>query len=193
MRKHSNTQAFYSVIVLLNAMVGAVFFMMIVPLPKPVEAAPIVIHSPIKPKVIPAVVGVPSRLVVPSLQLNLHVATGSYDTVAGDWTSSQTDALYADTSMPANDSNGTTLIYGHAQTAVFASLPALRPGAEAVVYTPNHVFHYKYQSSKLVLPSDTTVFTSHGAPKLVLQTCSGAWDAYRSLYSFTFIKATAKA
>jgi len=189
MSHHRTNRAFYGSLLAMNVMVGVVFVLVSVPAPMPVLAAPIVVSKPfVRQVVIPATVGTPIRLVVPSLQLDLVVATGSYDAQVGDWTSSASKALYADISMPANDSNGTTLIYGHARLALFANLSTLQPGAVAEVYTDNnYVFRYTYASYKQVVPTDTSVFTSQGSPALVLQTCSGAWDVYRSLYSFELV------
>lgn len=173
----------------LNVMVCAVFYGINIQPPAPVEAKTIAIHSPIKQKVIPAVAGQPVRLVVPGVQLDLQVALGSYNPQVGDWTDSITKAHYADTSVPANDSNGTTLIYAHARSELFSRLTSLEQGDEAIVYTKNkHVLRYKFQSLKEVAPSDMSVFTEKGPPTLVLQTCSGPWNTYRALYSFDLIQ-----
>jgi len=59
--------------------------------------------------------GVPVRIVVPALSLNLPVTPGSFDPNTEEWTLSDDSAYYATFSVPVNDSNGTTLIYGHAK------------------------------------------------------------------------------
>lgn len=129
--------------------------------------------------------GIPAKLVIQSIGMDLAVGTGSYDSNTGSWTNDGTKAYYADVSVPSNDHNGTTLIYGHGQQPVFGELHNLQPNDEAVVYSENgYYFHYSYQSMRQVLPTDTSVFQENGKPNLVLQTCSGAWDSYRSLYTF---------
>lgn len=170
----------------MNLAVGITLY--VVTLRPPIAAAispnSIVSHEP---RVIPAIKGTPVRIVIPSLAIDLSVGVGSYNPSDNDWTVDATKAYYADTSLPVNDSNGRTLIYGHAQAPVFAALVNLPVQAEAEVYTDNgYVFHYVYASMRKVVPTDTSVFGADGPPTLVLQTCTGPWDAYRALYSFTF-------
>ncbi len=144
------------------------------------------IFSPVvKKQIKPIKSGIPNQLVIESLGIDLDVGVGSYNPKTGDWTVDATRAFYADVSMPLNDYLGTTLIYGHAQWPVFGNLHSIQPNSKAILYTNNgYIFSYVYQSMQQVLPSDTSVFRNNGDPILVLQTCSGAWDAYRSLFTF---------
>jgi sortase (surface protein transpeptidase) len=129
--------------------------------------------------------GIPTRIVISSLGLDLAVGTGSYDSSTESWTIDDTKAYFADVSVPLNNRGGTTLIYGHNQGPVFGGLHSILPDSEAVVYSDSgYNFHYIYQSMQQVLPNDTSVFQDNGTPKLVLLTCSGGWDTYRSLYVF---------
>ncbi len=178
----------YSIIGVLNFGVGVMFYVINI---KPAAPSTIIAFSTsnnrltVKPKSIPAKVGIPTRIVIPSLAIDLSVGTGAYDAADGTWNVDTTQAYYADTSMPINNSNGNTLIYGHAQAPVFGRLPTIQPNAETNVYTDTgYVFRYIYQSMKEVVPTDTSVFKSTGLPTLVLQTCIGDWDNYRALFSF---------
>lgn len=135
--------------------------------------------------------GIPNRLVIKSLGLDLDVATGYFDESIGDWVIDDTKAFYADVSMPSNDKSGVTLIYGHAKWPIFGNLGEIKPKATAAVTTDTgYQFNYVYQSVKQVVPTDVSVFQEKGDPKLVLQTCSGPWDMYRSLFSFTLESVT---
>lgn len=176
---------FYSLTGLLNLAVGVMFYVINIA-PTPVAAVPQpVIKQPVVVKAIPATQGIPVRVAVPSLSIDLPVAVGSYNPDDGSWTVDATQAYFADASMPINNSNGTSLIYGHAQSTVFETLPQIQPEAEAIVTTDTgYVFHYRYTSVQQVPPSDVSVFTSVGPPKLVLQTCIGAWSELRALFSF---------
>ena len=179
---------FYSLIGLLNLAVGVMFYVINIA-PAPVMAAP-QIHRrpPVVIKSIAATQGIPIRVAVPSLNIDLPVAVGSYNPDDGSWTVDATQAYFADASMPINNSNGTTLIYGHAQSTVFETLPQIQPDAEAIVTTDTgYAFHYRYTSVQEVPPTDTSVFNATGAPKLVLQTCIGAYSELRALFSFTLI------
>ncbi|MFZ2125722.1 MAG: sortase [Candidatus Saccharimonadales bacterium] len=133
-------------------------------------------------------IGIPNRLVISSLDMDLAVGVGSFDKMSGSWTIDATKVFYADASTKTNDTRGTTLIYGHAQWPIFGNLHSIEPQSKAYVDTNNgYRFHYVYQSMKQVSPTDVSVFRNDGNPTLVLQTCSGAWDAYRSLFSFKLV------
>lgn len=172
----------------MNLAVGVMFYTVHIT-PAPVLAnstpqAPVAVQQ----KPIAATVGIPARVILPSLGIDLPVKTGSYNPNNASWTVDNLHAYYADASMPLNNSNGTTLIYGHAQSSVFATLPQLQPKAKAIVHTDtDYIFTYTHTSAKEVLPSDVSVFSSIGPPTLVLQTCVGTWDEYRALLYFKLI------
>jgi LPXTG-site transpeptidase (sortase) family protein len=178
---------YYGLIGLLNLAVGVMFYVINIT-PTPVLASPQPRVHPVITKPIPATQGIPTRVVIPSLSIDLPVAVGSYDPEAASWTVDTTKAYYADVSMPINNSNGTTLIYGHAQSTVFETLPQIQTGAETIIYTDTgFAFHYQLASVQEVQPSDVSVFTSAGPPKLVLQTCIGAYSELRALFSFRLV------
>ncbi len=190
MKKLVDGRWLYVLAGILNIAVGVMFYAVNLQ-PQPAQLATItaVVHKPQLPKVrvVPATTGVPTRIVIPSLKIDLVVGVGSFNAASRSWTIDASRAFYADISLPANNSNGRTLIYGHAQWQVFGNLPDIRPQAEAIVYTDSgYEFHYSYQSRTDVVPTDTTIFSASGPPTLVLQTCSGNWDAYRTMYYFKF-------
>lgn len=131
--------------------------------------------------------GVPTRVIIPELGMDLPIAPGTFDPATGEWTLSEDSAYYATFSVPANDSNGTTLVYGHAKPHMFEPLKNLSVGMHAQVHTNNgKVFTYTFTDMREVIPTDTSVLTDLGPPRLVLQTCTGPWDAYRALYAFKY-------
>lgn len=173
---------FYVVVGLLNMAVGATFYVINIRITPP---STVVWTPPPAPVVIPVKQGIPTHITIPSLAIDLPVGVGSYDQASGNWLVDATKAYYADMSLPVNDHNGNTLIYGHAQAPVFARLPQIQAGSEAVVTTDTgFAFHYSYQAMREVSPSDISVFYATGPPTLTLQTCMGDWDAYRGLFSF---------
>lgn len=132
-----------------------------------------------------ATTGIPVRIVIPDIMLDVPVQTGTFDPATQEWTLSETSAYYASFSVPVNDSNGTTLIYGHAIPTMFEPLRGIKSGSVMDVYTDNgKIFTYTYDSMREVVPTDTSVLTDVGPPLLVLQTCTGPWDAYRALFQF---------
>lgn len=135
-------------------------------------------------------VGTPTRIVVPSVAIDLPIQTGVYSPSNQSWTIDGSSAFFADTSTPPNDNNGMTLIYGHGTSAIFGRIPEIQAG-DAKIYTQEGlVFNYHYDSTRQVTPSDTAVIASDGPPELVLQTCSGAFDAYRTLVVFRLVGVT---
>lgn len=179
---------FYGLAGLLNLAVGVMFYAINIS-PTPVLASPLVppTHKVIS-KPIPATVGIPVRITLPSLSLDLPVTVGSYNPEDGSWTVDTTAAYYADVSMPINNSNGVTLIYGHAQSTVFETLPQIQPNSEAVVYTDTgYAFRYQLTATKEVVPTDVSLFTADGPPTLVLQTCIGAYSELRALFYFRLL------
>jgi sortase (surface protein transpeptidase) len=181
MKKGSGGFWLYVRIAAINIAVAVMFVAVSQNPPSPTVFRPFVLSSQTKP----IKSGVPSRIVISSIGMDLAVGTGSYDGSTGNWTIDDTKAYFADVSVPLNNRGGTTLIYGHNQGPVFGALHTILPGAEAVVYSDSgYNFHYIYQSMRQVLPNDTSVFQDNGKPNLVLLTCSGGWDTYRSLYIF---------
>jgi LPXTG-site transpeptidase (sortase) family protein len=178
---------YYSLAGLLNLAVGVMFYTVNIT-PTPVSANINISSTPAKPTAIPATQGTPIHVTVPSVGINLPVKVGSYNPDNATWDVDMDNAYYADISMPVNNSNGTTLIYGHAQSQIFETLPDIPPNAEATVLTDTgYAFNYRYTTSRLVSPTDVSVFTASGPPKLVLQTCIGVYSELRGLYSFKLV------
>lgn len=188
-RRHiSNSRTVYAVIGAINLCVIGMFAVILSPPPTPLRVAPIATITPKRlssSAFVGIQLGIPTRVVVDSVGIDLPVQIGSYDISSQTWTLDTQSAFYADRSVPTNDSNGSTLIYGHARFGLFARLPEISEGATAKVYTDSgKVFAYTFASTRQVKPDDTSVFLTSGAPMLALQTCSGPFDVYRTLVSF---------
>ncbi len=173
--------------VCVNALVALMLTAVLWQVPSVTYAAPIRAVAQ-KQKFIPTV-GTPSMLRISSVGIQLAVVEGDYQAKTNSWTLSDNDAMHATSTVPLNDSNGTTLLYGHGTAAVFANLVMLKKGDIANVQARSgDTYIYRYVQKRDVLPDDTSVFQVTGKPKLVLQTCSGPWDSQRSLYTFEFVK-----
>lgn len=138
--------------------------------------------------------GIPATLKIPALNIDLPVVDGSYNTADASWTLSSDKAHYANLTVPVNDQQGNTLIYGHNNPHVFATLERLQPGMEAEVITAagDH-FYYSFSSVFTIRPNDLTSFDAGGSPRLTLQTCSGAWFENRQMFEFTLSRVNAPA
>ncbi len=185
-RAHTN-RFVYGAILGMNLAVATMFTAVLFPREK-TEYAYAATHIPAKPPILKtreAVVGTPNRVVVSNVAIDIPVTPGLYESESQTWTIGYGTAYHADRSVPSNDSNGNTLIYGHADWAVFGKVVDLKEGSTATVYTnEGTVFTYTFESNVQVEPNDTSVLNSSGPPKLVLQTCSGPFDIYRTLVTF---------
>lgn len=134
----------------------------------------------------PKLSGVPVRIVIPKVSVDVAVVPGVYDNNAVAWSVAANYANYASNTAAANNSGGKTFIYGHWTTAVFGNTKDLAAGDIAYVTTDNnHVITYVYQSNNVIKPTDTTWLSDMGGrPGLVLMTCQGLWAQDRRLMFF---------
>lgn len=186
-RLSSNIRQIYLPLAILNTGVALMFAVILVPSPRPPEIAVAAAPSPqekIQPVAKP-IIGTATRVVVPTVAIDVSVREGSYDSDSESWSIDTQSAFHANTTVPINNANGTALIYGHAGWQIFETLPGAREGAEATVYTAEgYRFVYEFESNRQVEPTDVSSLTNTGSPKLILQTCSGAFDTYRTLVTF---------
>lgn len=140
---------------------------------------------------IPLIRGVPVRLVIPGSAIDVPVNPGYYSASTGQWTLSGYYAQYAVVSSLANNETGETFIYGHNNDFVFGSLRHNTPlaGATALIYTANgHILSYVFQSVTSLGPTDTSILNYNGPPILMIQTCTGSLNEWRTEYIFSFNK-----
>lgn len=188
-RKKPNEKLTYVSIGVLNLCVALMFITVLWPHPPTQTLAvtyPVVISRALKePPKAESIIGTPTRVEVPAVGIDSTVRAGDYDTQSKTWSIDTTSAFYATATVPVNNTNGTTLIYGHAGWGIFETLPAAQAEAEARISTSEgYTFIYTFESNRQVEPTDTSFMTSSGPPQLVLQTCSGAFDTYRTLVTF---------
>lgn len=135
----------------------------------------------------PVSFGIPSRIVLDSVGIDIEVDKGYFDPESKTWTLSDSKAYFALPSTKPNDSSGNTLIYGHNNRHVFARLHRLKEGEMAEVHTDKgYVFRYSLYSRGDVRPANVNIFDYKGKAQLTLQTCSGNWDGLRRFYTFEF-------
>lgn len=130
--------------------------------------------------------GTPTYISVPSLGIATVVQDGYYDANSGRWTITEDVAFYATISDEANNSSGSTFIYGHNSNAIFGKLRQVQADAKAIVRTDSgYEFTYKLTDFENVAPTDAGKLVYSGkTPRLVLQTCSGFWNETRQLTYF---------
>ncbi|MGB4800641.1 MAG: sortase [Candidatus Saccharimonadales bacterium] len=138
----------------------------------------------------PALSGRPVHLSIPALGKQWDVLEGSYSTGSRTWTLNSTHVFWANLSEKLNTTQGTTLLYAHAQEQLFGDLPKLSLGDEVIVRTDNgYDFRYRLVGGETVMPDQSAVaFKKNGAPRLLLQTCTGAWWQKRQLFAFDILE-----
>lgn len=153
-------------------------------------AKPQIIHTPPKAKPAKTISGYPARIILPSASIDLPVDIGGYDKASGTWTLSPNNAEFAMQTMIANNTAGMTFIYGHGTAAVFGKIGESPPpiGTIAKLYTSNgRIFTYILQDVHNFQSTDTSIFrkANEGAPRLVIQTCTGTFDEWRTMFTFS--------
>jgi len=152
--------------------------------------APIFITA--RTSTIPTENGLPVRIMVPDIRIDIPIALGNYDPTKKTWNISNKAAYFATVTTPPNTVSGTTLLYAHNSKNLFGPTVDIQPGNQATVVTAGGAkFIYTYTGENVVAPTDTDVFnkastTSH---QLILLTCSGSWNQKRRLLYFEFTKA----
>lgn len=137
--------------------------------------------------------GVPSRVLIPSLNIDLPVVRQSYSKAIKSWPVEPGVANYAVETPLINNSHGASLIYGHATQTVFGRLLDLAPAADVYVYTANgHIFKYSYTGSQDITPQQTQIVAQMAAAPAGLRmiTCDGDYFQYRHLMSFKLLQAS---
>jgi len=133
--------------------------------------------------------GIPVRIVISPLYIDLPVDKGVYDPSTDTWTLHDLRAYYAVYSSPANNISGNTFLYGHNNYQTLGAIKSITPGTIAQLYTDNgHVFDYSFDSYSFVEPNDLSVFNYQGKPLLTVQTCTGVWNETRGMFKFNFVK-----
>lgn len=136
------------------------------------------------------ITGVPARLSIARLGIELPIVNGFYDREHDDWTLTDDAAQFASmTSLPSNK-QGNTFLYGHNTAAVLEPVKDLVPGDELTVTTTNgHVFTYVYTRDMTVTPDHTEIVTPAALePQVTLMTCEGWLSDHRRVMYFKFEK-----
>lgn len=190
-------QLISSVAGLYIATIGTVGYLAL-PAPSPARAVSKISSSPPKPASPRFVVvsGKPVRIVIPDSNIDLPIDEGIY-AEDDSWTLSDTHAQFAVMSALANNHAGNTFIYGHGTDEVFGRIGNKTPaaGTLARIYTDNgNVFSYRFEESHNLTPDETDLLsdTKSGAPRLTLQTCTGVWSEWRTIFVFAFEKVEEK-
>jgi len=141
-------------------------------------------------KIVP-VTDEPLQMAVPSLDLTLNIAQGSYDPVLKSWSLNDTD-VFIDANQPFLSSQTDAplaFLYGHNTDAVLGRTTGLQPGDEVVFKTKDsHRFTYGFTQAFTVEPSNTDVITDTQYGQLALLSCDGLFDERRRIMYFTLKK-----
>ncbi len=139
-----------------------------------------------------ALQGTPTRIVIPSLAIDLPVTAGRFDEKQHTWRVDDKIVDFIPATAPLSNTQGSMFLYGHNARDVLGKTNDLKTGAEVYIYTDNgHVFSYVFESAIVVKPSDTSVLNglNLGNPGFKLMTCVGLWDQDRRIMTFALTNA----
>jgi LPXTG-site transpeptidase (sortase) family protein len=141
--------------------------------------------EPIQPIVLP--VAEPTYLLIPSIGVDISVV--EVFAVGDEWEVAEFAAGYLHGTALAGEA-GNMAISGHLglRGGVFATLPALRPGADIYVDAAGWRYHYLMRGSKLVWPNQVEVLYPEETTTLTLITCSN-WDTQRLVVTADLMEA----
>jgi len=155
------------------------------PNPTVAVTAPVEQKAPEAPK---AINGHPVRIVAPTVNVDMPIVDGFYDTSTREWTLYADKAQFAAMTTEPNDKSGQTFIYGHATQRVFGKLLNMKAGEQVYVYTSNgYKFVYQLKETQVVSPTNTGILNYNGSPRLLLQTCVGTFSENRKFFILDFV------
>ncbi|MDI6869519.1 MAG: sortase [Coprothermobacterota bacterium] len=140
------------------------------PIPSPSSSKP---GLPEGPMIVIPKIGLEARI-VPDLSWNNLMAGVGHDPLSVN---------------PGED--GVCVLYGHRflnwvdpSTGYFYLLDKLEPGDIVVIYWEGKVYRYVVRESKVIEPTDHSIYEKREAPTVVLVTCTPLWtDKYRLVVS----------
>lgn len=132
--------------------------------------------------------GVPMRLVISRLEIDLPVLPGLYTPETDTWSLTDSYVHHANISARPNNLSGSTFLYGHNAWSVLGKTFNIQAGDRAEIITENGtVFRYIYINYTSATPQNAEVVTAPSdVPRLVLMTCEGVWNEGRRLMYFDF-------
>lgn len=145
--------------------------------------------TPAAPTAPQTISGHPVEIVAPTVNVDMPIVDGFYDPTTGGWTLNADKAQFAAITTQPNDQSGQTFIYGHATQRVFGKLLNMHIGDQVSVLTSNgYRFTYTLKQTEVVTPSNTGILSYTGSPRLLLQTCVGAFSQDRKFFILDFTK-----
>lgn len=131
--------------------------------------------------------GEPQSMSIPQLDINLSIIPGNFDQNTKTWNVSRDKAHFATVTKHPNTVEGNTLLYGHNSDAVLGKTRDLKLGDTLIIKTDKGMsFLYEYSEDKVVDPSDVSIFSYQGPPRVTIQTCTGLFDSMRRFMTFKF-------
>jgi sortase A len=155
--------------------------------PSQMTPTPMILPSiePIQPLVLP--IAEPAYLLIPSIGVDTSVVEVFAE--GDEWQSAEFAAGYLHGTARAGEA-GNMAISGHLglRGGVFASLPALQPGADIYVDAAGWRYHYLMRGSQVVWPNQVEVLYPEETTTLTLLTCTN-WDTQRLVVTADLMEA----
>ena len=122
---------------------------------------------------------VPNRVIASTLDIDMEVKNGSFDTQQGQWQIDDTHAFFA-------EGTATPILYAHNRNGMFANLSkAGHDDTLRLEYKNGDSVTYVYERVRFVSPDDAGILSESNSDTVVLLTCEGFFNESRRLTYFT--------
>lgn len=134
-------------------------------------------------------IGMPKKISLPRLGIDLDVVRGDYDQENNQWTLDKNHAFFVAPGQTPLSLTAKPLIYGHNIPAVFRNLDGIADG-ELMYITDDsgRILQFKYLGSRVVEPGQSDALNDfHPNTDITLLTCTSVTFKNRKLLFFNFI------
>ncbi len=131
----------------------------------------------------------PIQISIPSVEINLEVKIGRYDSTDKTWEIGDRTAYWANLSDLPSENDGNTLIYAHNTSDAFYPLRNISMGDYAYITADTgETLIYEFFDYEIVEPTDDSLFYINDLPRLTLLTCNGSFSQVRRLMYFRLVE-----
>ena len=140
------------------------------------------------------IVGVPTRVTLPDIGIDLPAKKGSYNPAAQTWTLDKTHVFINTLTNPEGqlgelENLPVPLLYGHNNASILAKTRDIKPGHTLTVVTDNgYVLEYRYLRDIVVAQEESWVLDYQGPEDLMLMTCTGVRYEVRRVMFFDLVE-----
>lgn len=131
---------------------------------------------------------VPSRLIMPTINVALDIEDSSIQVETNEWPLSDDAVHFANFTSRLGEDRGTMLLYGHNTQQLLRSTQDLQFGDEmSLVDERGKVWRFAFVDEKIITPEQVEFIYEDVPFRVVMFTCNGWADQYRRLMYFELV------